>query len=158
MALGRSRENHLQVSEGMTSPCPCPALRHFLYRILRWWQGIMTLCELKMCETGRKRRGRYHKVYIFLSSINRRVDIVRSVCLSVGLAITLTVCLTVCLSNSLSVYLLPIIYTSVCLSVTLSVCLTVCPSVFLSVSLSGCMSVSLSVHLYKYLYLRNYYN
>ena len=40
----------------------------------------MGLSEGDLYVTGRRRRGRPHKVYIFLISINSRVDIAMSVC------------------------------------------------------------------------------
>lgn len=82
--------------------------------------------------------------YIYFISIKRRVNIVRSVCMSVSLAIVLTVRFTVCLSDSLSVclfanyiYVCLSAYQSVWLPINLSVCLSVC----LYVGLSVCPSV-----------------
>lgn len=48
------------------------------------WSSL-PLCQLKKYLTGRWRHGRPHKLFIFLISINSRIDIVMSVFLSVRL-------------------------------------------------------------------------
>jgi len=53
-----------------------------------------------MCVTGRRRRGRPHKVYIFLISINSRVDIAMSVCPSVRPSVCPSVRLSVPFLNT----------------------------------------------------------
>lgn len=49
----------------------CSNFSSCLYPLLFGKKGIMTLCQPHMCVTGRRRRGRSYKLYIFFNSINR---------------------------------------------------------------------------------------